>query len=245
MQCFCGRPALDNGLCIYHDDSCVKDPRCRKKLVFAIDCELCHLPGGEVSGAQPRLRGAKIHGPLLIESVAGDIDLREARGRDLIVYNVRGGVLLTSSRFTHVYVDLVLGEVAFSQGRAQSFVASRVEGRVDLSKAVMRGHVLIYDTKGVIDIRGAAIAGEFIIDRHKGGVSLGARAYSITIARVKGDVDISGAEVEGDIYVLESEGDRLDLSGVEVGGRVYILESSFSGVRVDKAEVLKKIFYAR
>ena len=50
-----------------------------------------------------------------------------------------------------------------------------------------------------------------------------------------------GGPAEGDIYVVESAGDRLDLSGVEVGGRLFLLASKFGGVRVDRPDLLKKI----
>lgn len=240
MSCFCGRSALQSGFCPYHDENCVKDPKCRKRLVFTPVCEMCHLPGGEVYGVAPRLRGAKIYGPLLIDTVAGDVDLSEARGRDLVVHNVRGKVRLSSARFRHIYVDLVLGDVELAGGKTQSLVVSRLEGKLSLGGTYVGGNVAVFDTKGRIDGRGAEVVGEVVVDGHRGDVALGVRAYSITVARLRGSLDLSSAEVEGDVYVVECEGERLDLSGASIGGRLYILASRFSGVRIDKADNLKK-----
>jgi hypothetical protein len=96
----------------------VKEPGCRRLLVFTPDCERCNLPGGEVSGAPPRLREARIYGPLFVEFVTSDVDLEGARGLDLYIYSVRGNVRLGGAKFRQVYIDGVLGEVDFSGGRA-------------------------------------------------------------------------------------------------------------------------------
>lgn len=90
MYCFCGRPARESGFCEYHDPQCVRDPKCRAKLVFTPSCERCHLPGGEASGIAPRLRETHIHGPLVVETVVGDVELEGARGVDVYIYSVRG-----------------------------------------------------------------------------------------------------------------------------------------------------------
>jgi len=202
VYCFCGRPARDSGLCEYHDPQCVKDPKCRAKLVFTPHCEKCHLPGGEASGVAPRLREAHIHGPLVVETVVGDVELEGARGVDVYIYSVRGVVKMRGAKFRHVYV----GEVSS------------------------------------LSARGASVTGELVVERAKGGVAAaGARAYSLTVYKAGGVVDLSNVVVEGDIFIIEAAGDRLDLSGAEVGGRVYIMESKFGGVRIDRADLIKRI----
>ncbi len=241
MSCFCGRPAGSNGLCIYHDPQCVRDPSCRRLLSFTPDCERCYLPGGEVSGVLPRLREARIHGPLIIETVTGDVDLEGARGVDLYIYSVRGDVRLAGARFRHIYIDRVLGVVDFSGGRADSFVALSVDGGIRAKGAEVRGRLHLVDSSGFLDAEGASAVGEVLVDKFKGTLSLGVRAYSLELVRISGAVSLAGASAEGDIYVVESTGDRLDLSGVEVGGRLFLLASKFGGVRIDKPELLKKI----
>lgn len=239
MLCFCGRPARSSGFCIYHDPQCVKDPECRRLLVFTPDCERCNLPGGEVSGVSPKLRGARIHGPLFVESVTGDVDLEGARGLDLYIYNVRGNVRLRGARFRHIYIDTVLGEVDFSGGLAESFVAASVKGAIRARGAEVRGGLHVLSSSGVLDAEGASVVGEVLVDKFKGEVSLGVRAYSLELARVSGAVNLAGAAAEGDIYIVESTGDRLDLSGAEVGGKVFILASRFGGLRIDRPQIFK------
>jgi len=155
VSCFCGRPVRSSGFCIYHDPQCVKDPSCRRLLSFTPDCERCHLPGGEVSGAPPRLREARIHGPLIVETVTGGVDLEGARGVDLYVYSVRGDVRLVGARFRHVYIDRVLGVVDFSGGRADSFVAVAVDGGVRARGAEVRGRLHVVGSSGFLDAAGA------------------------------------------------------------------------------------------
>ena len=241
MSCFCGRPARSNGLCIYHDPQCVRDPSCRRLLSFTPDCERCHLPGGEVSGILPRLREARIHGPLIVETVTGDVDLEGARGVDLYIYSVRGDVRLAGARFRHIYIDRVLGVVDFSGGRADSFVALSVDGGIRARGAEVRGRLHVVRSSGFLDAEGASAVGEVLVDRFRGDVSLGVRAYSLELAEISGAVNLAGASAEGDVYIVESTGDRLDLSGVEVGGRLFLLASRFGGVRVDRPDLLKKI----
>ncbi|ACB39890.1 hypothetical protein [Pyrobaculum neutrophilum] len=241
MRCFCGRPAGEGGLCPYHDPGCVRDPACRRQLVFTADCEGCSLPGGEAVEVAPRLRGARIYGPLVVEFVVGDVDLRGARGVDLFVYSVRGDIYLEGARFRHIYIDQAAGGVYFSGGVAYSFFAASVEGRISARGARVGGHVVVVDSSGALDLSGASAAGEVAVDGFRGDVAAGARAYAVSLSRVRGDVDLSGGRVEGDVAVVESSGGRLDLSGLEVGGRVFVLGSRFGGVRVDRAEVLRRL----
>ena len=139
MRCFCGRPARGGGFCIYHDPQCVKNPACRRMHAFTPDCERCHLPGGEASGVPPRLREARIYGPLVVETVAGDVELEGARGVDLCIYSVRGDVKLAGARFRHIYIDGVVGSVDFTNGRADTFVAIAVNGRLAATGARIGG----------------------------------------------------------------------------------------------------------
>ncbi|MEM1615299.1 MAG: hypothetical protein QW452_04970 [Pyrobaculum sp.] len=241
MACFCGRPAGPSGLCPYHDPACAKDRRCRSRLVFVADCERCNLPGGEVTDTPPRLSGARIHGPLIVYFVVGDVDVRGARGVDLYVYSVRGGVYGEGSRFRHIYVDQLAGDLSMASARFDSLVASGVSGRVSLAGARAGGHVYVGDVRGEVDLGGAEAAGEVVVDRVRGGVRAGGRFYSLVLHGVEGDVDLSVLKIEGDVFLVGVSGDRLDLSGAEVGGRVFLLESRFRGVRVDRREVLKKV----
>ncbi|ABL87224.1 conserved hypothetical protein [Pyrobaculum islandicum DSM 4184] len=241
MRCFCGRPARESGFCPYHDPNCVKDLACRRKLVFTADCERCHLPGGEVSDVAPRLREARVHGPLFIYYVTGDVDLRGAGGIDLFIYSVRGNIYLEGARFRHIYIDQVVGDVDFRGGRAELFAVFSVRGEISAAGAKIGGHLQVVESSGRLDLTGAGVVGEIIVERFRGGVVARAGAYSITICGSRGDVDLSGARTTGDIVLVESEGGRLDLSGVEVGGRVFILASKFGGVRIDRPEVVRKI----
>lgn len=241
MRCFCGRSALESGYCPYHDPSCVGDKRCRRLLAFTPDCEGCSLPGGEVLDTAPRLRGAKIHGPLIVEYVVGDVDLSEARGADLYIHSVRGAVRLGGSRFRNIYIDTVEGEVDLTGARAVGVVVWSVRGRVAAGRLSAGGHVSVVDVVGPVALSGAEIAGELIVEGVKGSVQAGSSAYSISIYKLRGEALLSGASTEGDIRIVESVGERLDLSGVEVRGRVYVLASKFGGVRVDRHEVLKKL----
>ncbi|MGB9705271.1 MAG: hypothetical protein ACPL3C_07465 [Pyrobaculum sp.] len=241
MRCFCGRPALESGYCPYHDPNCVRDKRCRRSLAFTPDCEGCNLPGGEVFDSAPRLRGAKIHGPLIVQYVVGDVDLTEARGADLYIHSVRGAVRLGGSRFRNIYIDTVEGGVDLTGARAVGVVLWSVKGSVAAGGLSAGGHVSVIDAAGPVALSGAKIAGELIVEGVRGTLQAGASAYSISIYKLKGEASLSGASTEGDIRIVESQGERLDLSGVEVGGRVYILASKFGGVRVDRQEVLKKL----
>jgi hypothetical protein len=99
----------------------------------------------------------------------------------------------------------------------------------------------VVGSSGVLDAEGASVVGEVLVDRFRGDVSLGVKAYSLELAGINGVVNLAGASAEGDIYIVESAGDRLDLSGVEVGGRLFLLASKFGGVRVDRPDLLKKI----
>jgi len=241
VYCFCGRPARESGLCEYHDPQCVKDPKCRAKLVFTPHCEKCHLPWGEASGVTPRLREAHIHGPLVVETVVGDVELEGARGVDVYIYSVRGVVDMRGAKFRHVYVDGVVGGVEMVGARVESAVVVDVLGGVNLDGASAGGHVYVGGVSS-LSARGTSVAGELVVERAKGGVVVaGARAYSLAVYKAGGVVDLSNVVVEGDVFIVEAVGDRLDLSGAEVGGRVYILESRFGGVRVDRADLIKRI----
>jgi DUF4097 and DUF4098 domain-containing protein YvlB len=187
------------------------------------------------------LREARIHGPLIVETVTGGMDLEGARGVDLYIYSVRGDVRLAGARFRHVYIDTVLGVVDFSGGSADSFVAVAVDGGVRAREAEVRGRLHVVGSSGFLDAAGASAVGEVLVDRFRGDVSLGVKAYSLELAGINGVVSLAGASAEGDIYIVESAGDRLDLSGAEVGGRLFLLASKFGGVRVDRPDLLKKI----
>ncbi|AFA39218.1 hypothetical protein Pogu_1191 [Pyrobaculum oguniense TE7] len=241
MKCFCGRPALDSGLCPYHDPQCIRDKKCRARLSFDPVCEGCNLPGGEASGVAPRLRGAKIHGPLIVETVVGDVDLSEARGVDVYIYNVRGAVRLGGSRFRHIYIDTVLGDVYMAGVKAESVVVEGVVGRVVADGAKLGGHLYVGEVKGGVSLAAAQLAGEAVLYKIAGRISAGARAYSIAISNSKGDVELPGANTEGDIHIVESTGERLDLTGVEVGGRIFLIASKFGGARIDRGDILKKL----
>ena len=105
----------------------------------------------------------------------------------------------------------------------------------------MRGRLHVLSSSGVLDVEGASVVGEVLVDKFKGEVFLGVRAYSLELARVSGAVNLAGAAAEGDIYIVESTGDRLDLSGAEVGGRIFILASKFGGLRIDRPKIFKSL----
>lgn len=243
MSCFCGRPAGPDGRCPYHSDNCVKDPICRKKLVFTAHCEECHLPGGEITGESPLLKKAKIHGPLFIETVAGDIHLEGARGRDLYIYNVRGNIHLSNGRFSHVYIDVVLGHVDMAGGKAGGLILARTQGVINMSRLRAGGHIYVGESSGLLDLSGATAAGEIAVEKFRGDVKAGAKAHGISLQGVRGSIILAGAAVDGDISILDSQGERLDLSGVEIGGRIFLINSKFGGVRIDNPAVLKKVVY--
>jgi DUF4097 and DUF4098 domain-containing protein YvlB len=96
------------------------------------------------------LREARIHGPLIVETVTGGVDLEGARGVDLYIYSVRGDVRLVGARFRHVYIDTVLGVVDFSGGSADSFVAVAVDGGVRARGAEVRGRLHVVGSSGVL-----------------------------------------------------------------------------------------------
>ncbi|RFA97615.1 DUF4097 family beta strand repeat-containing protein [Pyrobaculum aerophilum] len=241
MKCFCGKPALESGLCPYHDPNCVKDKSCRRRLAFLPDCEKCNLPGGEVVDVPPRLRGARIYGPLTVQFVTGNVDLAEARGVDVYIHSIRGNVDLRGAKFRHVFVNEVVGTVLLTGARLETAMLQSVKGNVNGDGIMTGGHIYAGDVSGIVSLTDARIVGEAIIEEVKGEVRLRAEAYSISLYRVRGDMALTNSRVEGDIRIVESAGNRLDLSGVEIQGRVVILNSKFGGVRIDKADLIKKL----
>jgi len=241
VKCFCGRPALESGFCPYHDPNCVRDKACRRRLEFLPDCEKCNLPGGEVVDVSPRLRGARIYGPLAVQFVTGNVDLAEARGIDVYIHSVKGDVDLRGAKFRHVFINEVVGAVFLTGARLETAMLQSVKGDVNGDGIAAGGHVYAGGISGAVSLTDARIVGEALIEEVRGEVRIRAEAYSISLYRVKGDVALANSRVEGDIRIVESTGDRLDLSGVEIQGRVVILNSKFGGVRIDRADLFKKL----
>lgn len=240
VSCHCGRATWRDGLCIYHHPQCVKDPQCRKKLTFQHNCVGCKLPGGEAVDTPLVLSNSKIYGPLIVDTVSGDIELNGVRGVELYVHNVRGRILARSSKFRHVYIDRIVGEIDLSRGKFQSLIILSAEGGITLTKTKVSGHIYIAESKGVLTSTKITAAGDLTIEKYIGNVLINGVVNSVRFWKVRGGVDLSNIKTE-EIYFVECEIDRLDLTDTEINRQLIAVSSKFAGMRINKREMFTKI----